>query len=165
MTERSVSPFNSALETGVRSLVILAASSPGRFDLGRLVQFDYLVVHSEDADGPPSLHPALPLRSGELLVRRGLVERGLNLMISRGLVSREPSENGFMYGAEDHVGSFLDALTTDYIRELAYRAEWVVATFAHLDTSELDRVTRRLFDKWTTEFQVLEAAQSNELAR
>jgi len=59
MTDRPTSPFNSALETGVRTLAVLVASYPNAHDLGRLVQYDYLTVHSADAGGA---HPAcIPL--------------------------------------------------------------------------------------------------------
>ena len=78
-------PFNSPLETGIRSLEILVAAYPEAFDLERLVEMDYLVVHSEDADGPESLHAALPMRAGELLVRRGLIEKGILLMMNNDL--------------------------------------------------------------------------------
>ena len=87
MTESTVNnPFNGPLETGVRSLAILTAAFPMAMDLQRLVEMDYLVVHSEDARGPSSLHAPLPLRAGELLVRRGLIESGLKLMVRRGLL-------------------------------------------------------------------------------
>ena len=66
--------FNSQLETGTRAMVILNAAYPLALDLARLTWFDHLVVHTEDIGGPPSLHPALPGRTGELLVRRRLVE-------------------------------------------------------------------------------------------
>lgn len=46
MTDEAPNPFNSALETGVRTLAILIASYPKAHDLGRLVQYDYLTVHS-----------------------------------------------------------------------------------------------------------------------
>jgi len=52
----------------------------------------------------------LPLRSGELLVRRSLIERGLSLMMSRELIRREPQNEGFLYSAEDAAGAFLDNL-------------------------------------------------------
>src|SRR4051794_423087 len=107
-------PFNSPLETGGRSLTILVAAFPVAFDLQRLVEMDYLVVHSGDADGPESLHAPLPLRAGELLVRRGLIEKGLLLMISRGLVRRIPSKDGFHYIAEETAAPFICALTADY---------------------------------------------------
>ena len=78
-----VQTFNSPIETGVRALILLAESYPDQLDLQRLLEFDYILVHTTDVDGPPSIHPALPLRSGELLVRRHLIERGLMLMMSR----------------------------------------------------------------------------------
>src|SRR4051794_18613760 len=83
--------FNSPLETGVRALTILEAAFPNSCDLQRLVELDYLVVHSGDVGGPESLHAPLPLRAGELLVRRELIEKGLLLMMSRGLVARSAS--------------------------------------------------------------------------
>lgn len=147
------SPFNSALETGVRTLAILIACYPKAHDLGRLVQYDYLTVHSADADGPPSLHPPLPLRSGELLVRRGLIESGLRLMMSRSLVRREIHVQGFIYSADDATASFLDNMNSPYIVALRDRAEWVAATFDTLSPDGLDSVVRRLFESWTIEFQ------------
>src|SRR3979411_2027900 len=78
----SAAPFNSALETGVRALAVLAEASPRALDLQELVYFDYLIVHSGDAGGPTSLHPNTPLRNGELLVRRTIIEQGVLLMVS-----------------------------------------------------------------------------------
>ena len=66
--------FNSSLETGVRSAVILDATFPRAFDLSQLTWLDHLVVHTADIGGPDSLHPDIPQRTGELLVRRRLVE-------------------------------------------------------------------------------------------
>jgi hypothetical protein len=76
-------PFNSALETGIRALVVLEAFHPRHCDLTELTWFDHLVVHTSDIQGedvPFSLHPDLPNRAGELLVRRRLVEESLLLM-------------------------------------------------------------------------------------
>ena len=163
MTDGTPSPFNSALETGVRTLAILIACYPKAHDLGRLVQYDYLTVHSADADGPPSLHPPLPLRSGELLVRRGLIESGLRLMMSRALVRREPHTDGFLYAAEDSAAAFLDNVKSPYIVALRERADWVAATFKALQDDELDSVIRRLFQSWTIEFQPVELGRQAEL--
>lgn len=163
MTDETQSPFNSALETGVRALAILIACYPKTHDLGRLVQYDYLTVHSADADGPPSLHPPLPLRSGELLVRRGLIESGLRLMMSRSLVRRELHVQGFLYGAEDSAASFLDNIKSSYVSDLRNRASWVAATFDALSVSELDAIVKRLFEAWTTEFQPIQSGSQAEL--
>jgi hypothetical protein len=153
MSEKRPSPFNSPLETGIRTVAVLVASYPRAHDLSRLVQYDYLTVHSADADGPPSLHPPLPLRSGELLVRRGLIEAGLRLMMSRRLVQITAETRGLLYSAEDVAGAFFGSLRSSYIRDLCERAQWVADTFDGLSTEELDAIVKRLFEAWTTEFQ------------
>lgn len=148
----NVTVFNSALETGVRSLVILAANFPGTLDLQRLVDFDYLAVHSGDVDGPESLHPPLPMREGELLVRRKIIESGLALMMSRGLVTRIADAEGIVYQASDYAKPFVDSLATPYMRSLIERANWVAVTFGNMDTNELHNLINSFFDKWTTQF-------------
>jgi len=76
------------LETGVRSVILLDTAYPRSFDLMQLTWLDHLVVHTADIDGPKSLHPNIPQRNGELLVRRSLVEEGLTLMRRKGLLKR-----------------------------------------------------------------------------
>jgi hypothetical protein len=152
----TVQTFNSPIETGVRALIILAESYPVQLDLQRILEYDYIMVHTGDVDGPPSIHPALPLRSGELLVRRQLIERGLMLMISRGLVSRHPTPNGFMYQAEDDAGPFLDALTAEYLKDLKDRAAWVVERFYDMSDQEIRFMLTRIYDQWSREFQIPE---------
>jgi hypothetical protein len=148
--------FNSPIETGVRALILLAESYPDQLDLQRLLEFDYILVHTKDVDGPPSIHPALPLRSGELLVRRQLIERGLMLMMSRGLIARHATPNGFMYQAEDSAGPFLDALTAEYIDDLKDRAVWVVDRFSEMSDHDIRVLLSRVYDQWSREFQVPE---------
>ena len=140
----------------MRALILLAESYPAQIDLQRLLEYDYIMVHTGDVDGPPSIHPALPLRSGELLVRRQLIERGLMLMISRGLVGRHATPNGFMYQAEDDAGPFLDALTAEYLRNLKDRATWVVDHFRDMSDQEIRVMLTRVYDQWSREFQILD---------
>jgi len=146
-------PFNSPLETGVRSLAILVAAYPAAFDLQRLVEMDYLVVHSSDAGGPESLHAPLPLRAGELLVRRGLIEMGLLLMMSRGLVQRLPTTEGISYIAGEAAAPFLASLTTEYSTRLKERAEWAAGRFAGASIDEIRSITHSFFERWTSQFQ------------
>ncbi len=155
-SHQKLSTFNSPLETGVRSLVLLTTAYPASYDLQHLVSFDYLIVHSGDVDGPDSLHPPIPFRSGELLVRRNLVEKGLLLMISRGLISRNFGSSGIEYQAEDIAGPFIDALNTPYLVKLKKRANWVCDRFRNVSPEELENFIKKIFDKWTIEFQSLE---------
>ena len=150
---RRTSPFNSPLETGVRALAILEAAYPGRSDLQRLVELDYLVVHSGDAGGPASLHAPLPMRASELLVRREIIERGLLLMMSRGLVERTAGVDGIEYEAGETARPYMASLSAPYTVELRARARWAVETFGQMGTDAIRAITRRLFDQWTSDFQ------------
>ena len=151
------SPFNSPLESGVRSLSVLVAAFPCSLDLQYLVFFDYLTVHSGDVDGPESLHAPIPMRSGELAVRRGLIERGLLLMISRGLVERLALRDGFNYIAAEAAAPFLDMLGSDYTLKLRRRANWVINTFGNVTPEDIQDIERRIYHGgWTSQFQVVE---------
>lgn len=150
--QASLTAFNKPLETGVRSLAILEAAFPASYDLQRLVELDYLVVHSGDAGGPSSLHAALPMRAGELLVRRELIEKGLMLMMSRGLVERLPDQNGIVYRAGENAAPYLSALTAPYTIKLRERAAWAVAHFEAASTEEIRSITQRFFEKWSSQF-------------
>lgn len=152
-----VEPFNSPLETGLRSLAILEAAFPNRYDLQRLVELDYLVVHSADVGGPESLHAPLPLRAGELLVRRQLIENGLLLMMSKGLVERRASSDGIEYVAGDTASPYLASLTAPYTLQLRDRARWLVDNFAGFSTEEIRNLIRRFFEHWTSEFEAVKA--------
>ena len=145
--------FNSALETGVRALTILAEAAPKMLDLQALVYFDYLVVHSADAGGPESLHPNTPLRNGELLVRRGMIEQGVLLMVSRGLAERCMNAEGISYAATDDAVPFLDCLKSAYTLALRDRAEWAVERFGKMNAAELKGFFEANFERWTREFQ------------
>ena len=146
-------PFNSPLETGLRSLAILEAAFPNRYDLQRLVELDYLVVHSADVGGPESLHAPLPLRAGELLVRRQLIEKGLLLMMSKGLIERFTVAEGIEYAAGETASPYLASLSAPYTLRLRERAQWLVNNFESLTTNELRALIRRFFERWTSEFE------------
>lgn len=143
-------------------MAILVAAYPAAFDLERLVEMDYLVVHSGDANGPASLHAALPMRVGELLVRRELIEKGLLLVNSRNLIQQMPAEDGFNYVAGDAAAPFLASLTSTYSQRLKERAHWAVERFAATATSEIRQVTHRLFENWSSQFRAIERLRGSQ---
>lgn len=156
MTPLSIATFNSPLEAGVRALGVLVPAHPRAFDLQRLVAFDYLVVHSGDLGGPESLHPQLPQREAELLVRRRIVERGLHLMMHRGLVDRDVGPQGIRYRAGEVAETFLASLGAPYIAALRERGSWVVRNFADMDEPTLRQTMGRFFGKWIEQFQAVQ---------
>jgi len=158
----TVQVFNSALECGVRCVFILVAAHPRVLDLQRVVDFDYLSIHSADVGGEASLHAPLPLRSAELLIRRALIQRGLLLMISRGLVKQRCSTDGIFYEADESAASFTDSLSAPYALALRGRTEWVVRTFGETTDDDLRRLMKSFFNNWTSEFQPSETPAAQE---
>ena len=156
------SPFNSPFETGVRAITILIVVFPKSIELQHLVFFDYLALHSGDAEGTESLHTPLPLRSGELTVRRKLIERGIFLMMSRGLVERLVSPVGFQYRATDTAGVFLSMMNSQYISKLKERSEWVIGRFGESTLEELQVMERRFLWEQSTQFQPFERTGGQE---
>jgi hypothetical protein len=160
--ERSVSvdpPFNSTLETGIRALMVLEAFYPRRCDLLEMTWLDHLVVHTADLDGndvPESLHPELPNRAGELLVRRQLVERSLRMMQQVHLVEVFETEAGIEFCASEEAPSYLDLLQAPYSLALKQRAKWMADRFAGLKTAEMRTLIETRIGRWTAEFRAEE---------
>ncbi|MGU3420839.1 ABC-three component system middle component 2 [Methylobacterium sp. D54C] len=145
--------FNSPLETGVRSVVILNSAFPRAFDLKELTWLDHLVVHTGDISGPRSLHPTVPHRDGELLVRRALVEQGLMLMRSLHLIEAKYGEAGIVYAALDQAAPFVKLIRTEYGKTLKSRATWLVAYLEERGGEHLHEVITEKIGRWSVEFQ------------
>lgn len=149
-------PFNSALETGIRALVVLEAFHPRRCDLLEMTWLDHLVVHSGDLgdpDAPRSLHPDLPNRAAELVVRRPLVEKSLRLMQQLHLIDVFETEDGITFGSSDEAPIYLDLLQSPYSTALKERAQWMAARFADKSTSELREQVEMRIGRWTADFR------------
>lgn len=148
------SAFNSPLETGIRSLFILSANTDLTYDLQQLLAFDHFVVHTGDFEGAPqSLHPSDPSRNGELVIRRELVEQGLKLMESKGLVRKIASNRGFLFQAEEFASVMIENFSSSYLKALKERSSWVVENYTAYGDSLFSRVFDQAFDRWTSEFQ------------
>jgi hypothetical protein len=129
--------FNSPFELGLRMVYLLQALSPQGADLQKLVLLDYAIVYSADLDGPSSLHTPVPFRGAELLSRRELIEQGLYLMSTRGLVTATWSEYGITYFAGETARTLTTTLTSGYLRSLESRCAWAAEQFANAESQEL----------------------------
>lgn len=153
MTAERIPLFNSPLETGVRSVFLLAAAAPRAFDLTHLTWLDHLVVHTSDLGGPPSLHPDIPQRAGELVVRRLLVEEGLRLMRRLHMVEASYTSDGILYAVRDEADLFLQMVRSDYGHALRARADWLIEYVFSTGTIGLANLVREKVGRWTIEFQ------------
>lgn len=161
---RYARPFNSPLECGLRALFILDASQSAPMDLQRIIAYDYLLVHSGDIEnGPPSLHPAVPHRGTELLVRRQAVQAGLNQMIAKELARIEFMPQGFLYRSTDLTSAFISLLKSPYAFQLKNRAEWINENFCSYSDQDLSSYIARNVGRWGAEFEFLTAVDFLEL--
>lgn len=155
MSEKNT-PFNSPLEIGVRCLVLLNSSFPEGLDINRLVDFDYLLIHSGDIGGPKSLHPPIPLRTGEIIVKRKLIQEALLLMINKKLVKRKVTDSGIEYFLTENGRPFIRSLSSNYVNKLNQRAEWVLEEYGPASSEEIRVLISKFFSNWTTNFQSTE---------
>jgi hypothetical protein len=144
--------FNSPLEAGIRAVTILEAVRPLSLDLADLVVLDHAVVHSGDLDGPPSLHPAVPGRKGELLVRRTLVEDSLGLMRRFHMILICASDEGLEYRASDEAAAYVELLESAYSERLKAAAGWIAREISLKGKASFLSELRTKLDTWTTAF-------------
>ena len=145
-------PLNSPLELGLRTLVVLTAAFPRTFDLDRLVLLDYCLLHSADLEGPPSVLPAVPNRSGELGLKRTVLDHGVQLMARAGMVDLVTTAEGMTYRAGEAAAPFLRLLDSPLLGALEEVATWAVDEFGDLNTDQVRDRLRAVSEGWATEF-------------
>jgi hypothetical protein len=152
---RALPVFNSPFELGIRMVYLLQALTPSGADLQKLVLLDYAIVYSADLSGPSSLHTPIPFRGAELMSRRELIEQGLYLMSTRGLVTATWSEDGITYFAGEVARSMTTALTSGYLRELERCCEWVAEQYGKADSNELTAQFAARGHLWGAELELV----------
>jgi hypothetical protein len=144
--------FNSPLEIGLRTLFVL--SEVGKpCDLQRLIIYDYFLLHSSDvSEDQISLHPPSPYRSSELLIKRPIIEKGLTLMMSKGLVAYAFSEGGIQFVRTEYASRFLEYFSSPYSKRVRELAMWVRINFQEIETTTLQKMVNGRIGRWGTEF-------------
>jgi hypothetical protein len=156
--------FNTPLECGFRMLFLLHAAEPKARDLQRLISHDYLLVHSGDAvGGPTSLHPPVPFRGSEWLVKRDVISAGLNQMFARGLLLKNATAAGIVYQRSELTAPFIGLLKARYAKLLMERAYWVEHRFGSMGDDQLKGYMTANVGRWGAEFERLTALRELEL--
>jgi hypothetical protein len=135
------------------SIALWKPAYPRGFDLTQLTWLDHLVVHTSDIEGPESLHPNIPQRNGELLVRRSLVEEGLALMRRMHLIETQFTDRGILYVACDQAAPFVNLIRSNYGRDLKSRAGWLIQYLTEHGFDHLHEIVSRKIGRWAIEFR------------
>lgn len=144
--------LNSPLELGLRALVILTACFPRSLNLDQVVLMDYCLLHSADFDGPVSVHPAVPARSGEIGLKRSVIEHGLQVMTRAGMVDLVATTDGVTYRASEQAAPFLRLVDSPLLAELNEIAVWSASEFDGLTTEGLRDRIRSVANAWTEQW-------------
>lgn len=152
------SPLNGDLEIGVRVSALLTAAFPSHLDIARLVLLDHALLHTADLGGPPSLHPELPLRGGELGIKRRLINDGVAFACRVGLAEVHATAGGIEFRASESAPGFLALLKAAYYVELAQRAEWVCDTFSEASDPQLRSQIAAILGERSEEFSSADPA-------
>lgn len=154
-TKKNINPFNNSVEAGLRILTILNEAFPKSFDLQNLVYLDYLTIHSADIDKTTqSLHPAVPYRSGEIMVRSSIIENGLNLFMTKNLIEKQYNINGIEYKATENAMPFLESLEEIYSTKLQEKANWAVRKYSKHSKKELKNIMTPRLSEINNEFNI-----------
>jgi len=143
--------------------MLLSEAFPAHLDLNRLVLLDHGLLHSSDLGGPESLHPPLPIRAGELGVKRRTIEGGLEVMIRADLAKMNVGEDGIQFSASEDAEGFVNLLATSYASALHDRASWVVDHFGTLEETALRQEMRDISSHWSEEFEHRDTSEEGGL--
>ena len=154
--EKMITPyfFNSPLETGLRLLFVFNNTNKRFLDIQRLVYYNYLLIHSSDIPEAPfeSLHPEMPNRSCEILIGRKIIQKGINLLLSKGLICVHYEKSGVRYNSNENTSLFMGYLSSKYSKELEKRAKWVCEKYDSMSDHKLNEFMQNNLGTWGAEF-------------
>lgn len=144
--------FNTPLEVGLRCLILLVALEEP-CDLQRLIYYDYFLVHYGDIDDNyQSLHPDTPYRSGEVLIKRKIVSRGILLMCKKQLIDVEFNKKGIVYKTTELSNRFLSYFESNYVKKLKEYSQLVITNFSSYSDKDLRNYVSNNLERWGGEF-------------
>lgn len=150
---RNANVFNSPLEIGFRTLYILNGISPVEVDLNRLVIYDYFLLNSSDfPNGPKSLHPPIPHRSAQIIIKPLILKDALVLMRSKELIDIVFSSEGIKYKSNELTQKFIELQENEYSKKLIEISKWINTQFGKYSDEKLNTIVENNIPNWGGEF-------------
>ena len=142
---------------GVRMVYLLLSLYPRSIDLQKLIYLEYATVYSEDLGGPLSLHTPVPMRGGEYICKRDIIEQGLHLMSLRSFIDVTYDSRGILYSVGDNGPALVGLIGGDYSERLIKSCEWVANKFGDFNIDELLSIFDNKSLTWGAEFSSSES--------
>lgn len=150
---RNSNVFNSPLEIGFRILYILNGIRPTEIDFNRLVIYDYFLLNSSDfPNGPISLHPPIPHRSAQIIIKPLIMKDAITLMASKELLDIVFTPEGIKYKASDLTSKFIELQENSYSKKLINISQWINSQFGNFSDERLNTLVENNIPNWGGEF-------------
>lgn len=150
---KNTNVFNSPLEIGFRILFILQGIYPREIDLNRLVIYDYFLLNSADfPNGPESLHPPIPHRSSQIIIKPLIIKEAIAQMRSKELIEIVFSVEGIKYKANDLTSKFIEFQESEYSQKLIELSNWISSQFGEYNDEKLKILVENNIPNWGNEF-------------
>jgi hypothetical protein len=148
----SIKIYNTPIEIGVRSLVILKFSDNQIMDLEKIMYLDYLCLNTSDINGPTSLHAPIPNRGVQVFSKKDLIQKGLSIMLTKELINLVVLPEGFFYQISEAGKVFLGLFQTKYFLDLLERCQWVLSRWGNESTQEIKLFIDNNIQNWGADF-------------
>lgn len=120
----------------------------------RIMYYDYFVLHLNDLDQKyESLHPDNPNHSSEIAIKRDLVNKGLKLMIAKGLLGVKYTKSGIYYKDNQLTHDFVSLFQNEYVEALKRNINVVNGCFSHCSDKHIYKYINKNIGKWAGEFE------------
>lgn len=107
--------FNTPFETGLRAMLILAATKSQGMTIDRITAYDFMTQYGSDFGiSEHNLHGINHFNFSELTTKRSLCSDGVKSFVLDGLISVKRGKNGFSYSLTSSGKKYVGRLESDY---------------------------------------------------
>ena len=107
--------FNTPFETGLRAMLILAATKSRGMTIDRITAYDFMTLYGSDFGvSDHNLHGINHFSFSELTTKRAVCSDGVKSFVLDGLISVKRGKSGFSYSLTPSGRKYVDKLESDY---------------------------------------------------
>lgn len=111
--------LNSVTEVSLRIAILLESLGEKCLDINQITVLDYYILHINDFNiSMNSLHPPIPHRENQLLIKREITQEAVFLLRSRGLIKKNYTKMGIKYSSNELTRAFVGYFETNYAIQL-----------------------------------------------
>lgn len=144
--------YNGVIEIGTRALIILSHSSKPYKSIDEIMIIDHLALNTFDVGGPVSLHAPIPNRGVQVYSKKQIMDKSIQLLLSKELISITATSNGFKYLINESGKKYLTFFESNYFHLLNERVKWVIENYGQMNEVQLKSIVNKNLPKWGEEF-------------